>query len=357
MSGTRGGVGRIVAMGIGLAVALLLALAAEARAAQYAVAQCGWYVGADADWADTTGGAKFRHDGWCVPPAGADPFAGVHLKSLTRGGAATVSGTRFARWRWVAPAGTGITQVRGTWWHVLHDGFQQRLGVDTAAGGFDVFAAANATDTTPREFVAGFASADARLRGSPALRPRREQVVLAGSRLVVGPAGADDRPGGSVAAGGEPRRRHRLRRLAPRRAGPVGGVHRLRLRGALRRNSRRRSTDRTHRVPLRQGVDRRRVASDRDAALCHLRRRLAELGDDRPQRRPPRRHRLRRRLRRQPPLHPGADAAGRQQPAGSPRDGRSRRRRGLAADRRLRPQLGQPRPGSRPARSPAPPGA
>ncbi len=158
MSGTRGGLGRIVAMGIGLALALLLALAAEARAAKYSVAQCGWYVGADADWADSTGGAKFRPDGWCVPAAGADPFAGVHLKSFTRDGAATVSGSRFARWRWVAPAGTGITQIRGTWWHALHDGFEQRLGVGNAAGGFDVFAAAGSTDTAPREFVAGFAT-------------------------------------------------------------------------------------------------------------------------------------------------------------------------------------------------------
>lgn len=158
MSGTRGGVGRVVAMGIGLALALLLALAAEAKAARYAVAQCGWYVGADAEWADNTGGAKFRSDGWCVPPAGADPFGGVHLKSLTRGGAATVSGGRFARWRWVAPAGTGITQIRGTWWHALHDGLEQRLGVGTPAGGFDVFAAAATTDTVPREFVVGFAT-------------------------------------------------------------------------------------------------------------------------------------------------------------------------------------------------------
>ena len=58
MSGTRGGVGRIVAMGVGLAVALLLLAAGEARAGKYAVAQCGWYVGADADWWDSTGGAK-----------------------------------------------------------------------------------------------------------------------------------------------------------------------------------------------------------------------------------------------------------------------------------------------------------
>ncbi|HVQ59220.1 MAG TPA: Ig-like domain repeat protein [Solirubrobacterales bacterium] len=145
-----------MAMGIALALALLLLVAKEASAGKYAVAQCGWYVGADASWADTTGGAKFRQDGWCVPPAGQDPFDGAHLKSFTRDGQATVSGTRFARWRWEAPAGTGITQVRGTWWHVLHDGMEQRLGVGTWNGGFDPFASAAGTDTTPREFVAGF---------------------------------------------------------------------------------------------------------------------------------------------------------------------------------------------------------
>jgi hypothetical protein len=156
MSGTRGGWARIVAMGIGLAVAALLLVAGEARAGTYEVAQCGWYVGADANWADTTGGAKFRPDAWCVPPAGADPFDGAHMKSLTRDGQATVSGTRFARWRWDAPAGTGITQVRGTWWHALHDGLEQRLGVATWDGGFNAFAAAGGTDVAPREFVAGF---------------------------------------------------------------------------------------------------------------------------------------------------------------------------------------------------------
>jgi hypothetical protein len=156
MSGTRGGFGRIVALGVGLALALLLLAASEATAGKYAVAQCGWYVGADADWADSTGGAKFRPDAYCVPPAGADPFDGAHMKSLTRDGQSTVTGTRFARWRWTAPAGTGITQVRGTWWHTLHDGIEQRIGVGNWGGGFDVFAAAGGTDVTPREFVAGF---------------------------------------------------------------------------------------------------------------------------------------------------------------------------------------------------------
>jgi hypothetical protein len=158
MSGTRGGYGRIVGMGVALAVALLLVVAGEAKAGKYAIAQCGWYVGADADWADTTGGAKFRQDGWCVPPAGQDPFDGAHLKSFTREGQSTVSGTRFARWRWIAPPTTGITQVRGTWWHALHDGMEQRIGVGNGTGSFDPFLAASSTDATPREFVAGFAS-------------------------------------------------------------------------------------------------------------------------------------------------------------------------------------------------------
>jgi hypothetical protein len=145
-------------MGVGLALALLLLAAKEASAGKYAVAQCGWYVGADASWADTTGGAKFRPDAYCVPAGGGDPFDGSHIKSFTRDGAATVSGTRFGRWRWSAPPGTGITQVRGTWWHTLHDGFEQRLGVDPGNGGFEVFGAAGATDVTPRDFVAGFAT-------------------------------------------------------------------------------------------------------------------------------------------------------------------------------------------------------
>jgi hypothetical protein len=158
MSSTRGGLGRIVAMGIGLALALTLVLAGEARAGKYAVAQCGWFVGADASWADTTGGAKFRSDAFCVPPAGSDPFDGVHLKSLSREGQATVSGTRYGRWRWAAPPGTAITQVRGTWWHTLHDGMEQRFGAVNAGGGLDAFLTASTTDPTPTDFVHGFPS-------------------------------------------------------------------------------------------------------------------------------------------------------------------------------------------------------
>jgi hypothetical protein len=154
MSGTKGGVGRIVALGVLLALSTLLLAASKADAGKYAVAQCGWYVGADATWADTTGGAKFRPDAYCVPPA--DPFAGAHLKSFTRDGQGAVSGTRFAGWRWTPPPTTWIAQVRGTWWHVLHDGFEHRLGAINWAGGFEPQLSAAGTDTAPREFTKGF---------------------------------------------------------------------------------------------------------------------------------------------------------------------------------------------------------
>lgn len=156
MTGTRLAVGRTVALGLLLALSVLLLAASKAQAGKYAVAQCGWYVGADASWADTTGGAKFRSDAYCVPPAGSDPFAGAHLKSLIREGQSTVSGTRFARWRWSAVPGTKIMAVRGTWWHALHDGMEQRLGGVNWGGGFEPFLQASTTETAPKEFSRGF---------------------------------------------------------------------------------------------------------------------------------------------------------------------------------------------------------
>jgi hypothetical protein len=145
--------------GFGLALtALILITADSASGAKYSVAQCGWRIGQDAEWSDTAGAGKFRPDSWCIPPDGADPFDGVHMKSFTREEAGTVSGTRFARWRWTAPAGTGITSARGTWWHALHDGFEHRVGTGDGNGGFAVFASASATDTGPSAFTAGFTS-------------------------------------------------------------------------------------------------------------------------------------------------------------------------------------------------------
>jgi len=152
MSGTWGGIGRIVAIGIGLALAALLVLATEATAGRYVVAQCGWHAGIDADWADTTGGQKFRPDHWCATSG--DPFAGSQVRSLTTA-AGSVSGNRFARWRWMAPAGTYLTQIRGTWWQALHDGIERRVGAVNWAGGFEALFGASGTDV-PREFVVGF---------------------------------------------------------------------------------------------------------------------------------------------------------------------------------------------------------
>jgi len=158
MSGTRFVVGRVVALGVLLALSVLLLAAAKASAGKYQVAQCGWYVGADANWADTTGGAKFRPDAYCVAP-GSDSFDGVHMKSLSRNDRGSVSGTRFARWRWEAPSDTdGLTAVRGTWWHTLHDGMEQRLGGVNWGGTFNPSLTASSTDTALREFAIGFNS-------------------------------------------------------------------------------------------------------------------------------------------------------------------------------------------------------
>jgi hypothetical protein len=137
-------------MAIGLVVCACLLLAGEARGARYAVIQCAAGAGVDADWWDSTGGAKFRPDAYC------DGGAGDHAKSFTRDGAATVSGEAFARWRWLAPSGTYLTKVSGDWWHALHDGMEQRIGSINWAGGFEPKLAANGTDTTQRYWELNF---------------------------------------------------------------------------------------------------------------------------------------------------------------------------------------------------------
>jgi hypothetical protein len=149
MVGSRLGLARSVGLGILLALSVMLLAAAKADAGRYAVAQCGWYAGADAEWADTTGGTKFRPDAYCGSP-------GEHVKSFTRDGQGTVSGTRFARWRWTPPPGTGIYGVRGTWWHALHDGMEQRLGAVNWGGGFESLLGASTIDTAAREFSLNF---------------------------------------------------------------------------------------------------------------------------------------------------------------------------------------------------------
>ena len=129
MSGTRGGRGRIVAMGLGLALALLLLAAGEARAGKYAVAQCGWHLGADAGLG--------RHDRRREVPARLLLRDAGRGRPLRRRPPEELHPRRAAdRLRHPfrplalddARRAPASRQVRGTWWHALHDGFEQRLG-------------------------------------------------------------------------------------------------------------------------------------------------------------------------------------------------------------------------------------
>ncbi|MFN8161788.1 MAG: hypothetical protein U0R52_12180 [Solirubrobacterales bacterium] len=146
----------VLAAAAAAALAALLALAAPpaASAGKYGVVQCGWRVGSEAEFSTNAAPGKFRPDSLCVPPAGGDPFELAHLKSFAVPAGGTVSGGRLALWRWTAPPGTAMVNVRGSWWHALHDGFRHRLG--TAAAGFEPFAEADSTATAPSAFAAGF---------------------------------------------------------------------------------------------------------------------------------------------------------------------------------------------------------
>ena len=149
------GTARRLAAALVAVVALILLAPQPAGAAKYSVAQCGWRAGNSGTWDDTTGGVKFRGDSFCAVPAPGDSFDGANAKSLTREGAGTVTGTRFARWRWTAPPGTGITAVHGQWWHALREGFQHRVGT-VDGGGFRALATATETRTWHDHFGAGF---------------------------------------------------------------------------------------------------------------------------------------------------------------------------------------------------------
>ena len=139
-----------------LALAWLFAgPAPEAGAARYAVAQCGWKVGNDGNWLETAND-KFNRSSWCGVPAGSDPWDGIHITSGTKGSTTAVGGTKFARWRWNAPPGTGIVTVNGARWHVLRDNFQHRIGSAPLGGSFSSFAEFSSTDTTRRKFSRAF---------------------------------------------------------------------------------------------------------------------------------------------------------------------------------------------------------
>lgn len=149
---TRLSAGLLFAVPVSMVVAAFLMLAAvdPAGAARYTVSECGWYVGHDASWIDTTG-SKFVRSTFCQPAKGKDAFDGVHLTSETRKGSVSVGGSKFARWRWNAPDGTTITNVHGHRWQILDDGFEHRLGGVTGSG-FSPFMKITATDTVRRDF-------------------------------------------------------------------------------------------------------------------------------------------------------------------------------------------------------------
>jgi hypothetical protein len=138
MAGTRGGLGRIVAMVIGLVALAFLLLAGTARARGYEVAQCGWGVGAELDPAAprTEGDAAYLHPGWCTaPPAGTPAGMAFEL------GLAPYSDQGIAQARWVAPPGTNFAGARFTWSGELQDGTEQIAGVDDG-GEFHILASA-----------------------------------------------------------------------------------------------------------------------------------------------------------------------------------------------------------------------
>ncbi|MCB0860788.1 MAG: hypothetical protein KDB54_09070 [Solirubrobacterales bacterium] len=126
-----------------------------AAAARYVVAQCGWHAGQDASWFDSSAD-KFGKSNYCQTPESADPFEGVHLISQVKNSAKTVGGTRFASWRWQAPAGTGIVNIHGQRWQYLRDGFQHRLGGVPPNSSFVPFLELDYSDGTKRDFWQGF---------------------------------------------------------------------------------------------------------------------------------------------------------------------------------------------------------
>jgi len=151
---------RFAAFAVILLAFTLLAISAVAAtegaaAARYVVAQCGWHVGQDAGWFDSSAD-KFSKSSYCQTPESADPFDGVHLISQAKGGAGAIGGTKFSSWRWQAPSGTGIVNVHGQRWQYLREGFQHRLGGVPQNGTFSPFLELDTSDGTKRDFGQGF---------------------------------------------------------------------------------------------------------------------------------------------------------------------------------------------------------
>lgn len=172
------------------AVIVMLMCAGSAGAARYTVSECGWYVGHDAAWSDTATGSKFVRSSYCQPPRDRNAFDGVHLTSETKSGSNSVGGTKFARWRWNAPAGVTIANVHGHRWQVVHDHFEHRIGGVTSAG-FTPFLKLASTDTSRKDFkqnlAAGTTAFESRLLCARAAEKRclTAKSSLAGVRALT----------------------------------------------------------------------------------------------------------------------------------------------------------------------------
>lgn len=192
---------------IGLALAGIAGSAhvPEVDAARYTVSECGWYVGHDAGWADTSA-SKFFRSSYCQPPAGGDAWDGVHLTSKTKPGSVSVGGTKFARWRWTAPAGTTIVNVHAQRWQIVRNQFEHRLGGVTAAG-FTPFLKLAGSETVPqvfsKSFTPGVAAFESRLLCARTSDKRclTDQSSLAGIRALTFTMEDPHGPAASVSGG------------------------------------------------------------------------------------------------------------------------------------------------------------
>ncbi len=154
MAGTGGRLGRIAAIAVALAIGLLLLAARGAGAGVYTVVQCGWGVGADATWSDSTGGGGFAPESSCAGSP-ADALGGGHLGTFI-GPNNVIRGGGRAAWRWVAPVGTGFLAISGYWWQGLAPGIERQLGIAPTETGFATFAVATDTTSVPAMFSASF---------------------------------------------------------------------------------------------------------------------------------------------------------------------------------------------------------
>ncbi|HEY2056468.1 MAG TPA: carboxypeptidase-like regulatory domain-containing protein, partial [Solirubrobacterales bacterium] len=145
MAGTRGGIGRIVAMVIGLVVVLALVLADAARAGTYNVAQCGWGIGAELDPTvpKTEGDSVYLHQRYCTAPPAGTPAGIEFVIGLANDGEQAI-----ARARWAAPPGTNFAGVQFNWSGDLAPMVWQVAGIEDDLGFYGVAIAGGATPST-----------------------------------------------------------------------------------------------------------------------------------------------------------------------------------------------------------------